>query len=77
MHELGRGVFRFYAVVAFHAGDDPALKRTKGMKEGKCRFGCAFCLYPTLKGVMYDPSMHLLRDHVKTIEDCKKVEGRM
>jgi len=59
---LGRGLLKFYPCIAFFCGDDPCQHRISGIQESNTRHGCIYCLYPTLKGIVYDPQIHRPRN---------------
>ena len=61
-HVLGYGLMTFYPCIAFFCGDDPCQHRISGLQEGNSAYGCVFCLFPTTKGIVYDPAKHPPRD---------------
>lgn len=61
-HVLGCGLMTFYPCLAFFCGDDPCQHRVSGLQEGNSVYGCVYCLFPTTKGLVYDPAKHHPRD---------------
>lgn len=69
-HVLGFGSpMTLYPCVSFFCGDDPCQHRISGLQEGSTGHGCVYCLFPTTKGIVYDPAVHLPRN-VDEISRC-------
>jgi len=68
-HVLGCGLKTFYPCISFFCGDDPCQHRISGVQEGNTSFGCVYCLFPTMKGKVYNPTEHLPRD-IQSIKHC-------
>ena len=73
-HVLGFGLMTLYPCIAFFCGDDPCQHRISGLQEGNSRHGCVYCLYPTLTGAVYDPTIHLDRNASELKRLCSIAE---
>jgi len=71
---LGKGLLKFYPCIAFFCGDDPCQHRISGIQESNTKHGCVYCLYPTLKGVVYDPQIHIPRNPNELKVLCSSAE---
>ena len=63
MDVLGQGTYRIYPFLSTMIGDHPQLQSWSSVKQGATTHGCRYCMYPTKEMVLFDPSVHGLRDY--------------